>query len=92
MRHRKSIVTKSTVLMLAAFLALGTFASRSAEAASPAVGIPVTGTLDDGGTFAGTLDVQRFRARDGAPRPSARSPARSPMPTATCSAASTPCR
>ena len=66
MRHRKSIVTKSTVLMLAAFLALGTFASRSAEAASPAVGIPVTGTLDDGGTFAGTLDVQRFRARDGA--------------------------
>jgi hypothetical protein len=65
MRHPKSNTLKGWVTFLTVLCAIGVLSPREAAAASPAVDIPVTGTFD-GGSFAGTLDVQRFRARDGA--------------------------
>jgi hypothetical protein len=38
--------------------------SPAATAASPFVGIPVTGTIGSGGTFVGTLNIQRFAQQD----------------------------
>ncbi|HWQ12335.1 MAG TPA: hypothetical protein VNL77_06015 [Roseiflexaceae bacterium] len=59
------VMWPALALFLAATFALAPFSTAAAQTVNPFQDIPVTGTIDTGGTFTGTLDITRFAVRQG---------------------------
>jgi hypothetical protein len=51
------------VLVLFAFFSMASLAPAQAQAKRAGLSVPVTGTAPGGGTFVGTMDIQRFAAQ-----------------------------
>lgn len=61
---KRQLITVALVLSLAFLMPLG-FASAQGQSNKSGVNVPVSGTIDGGGKFVGTFNIQRFAAQNG---------------------------